>query len=158
MFFNVLPPDSEAALFIGSTSGARFEGDLPKTGHYRIRVFLLRAAARRDETAQYRLDIRLAGGADASSASNRGDFADGFAGGPDSWEVAGLARGDTLNVRATPAPQASAVSELEEGAVVRNLGCKPVDGQRWCHVASMEDRHIKGWVAGRYLREASYQP
>jgi len=52
-YFNVLPPGSEEALFIGSTSGNRYEGTLPATGDYAVRLYLMRSAARRGETATY---------------------------------------------------------------------------------------------------------
>jgi hypothetical protein len=67
LYFNVLPPGSEEALFVGSTSGDHFEGSLPKSGDYRIRVYLMRAAARRHEAASYRLDIRIEGETRAQS-------------------------------------------------------------------------------------------
>jgi hypothetical protein len=41
---------------------------------------------------------------------------------------------------------------------MRNLGCRMSGEQRWCQVARPEDPGTKGWVAGRYLRESSYQP
>lgn len=62
-YFNVLPPASETALFIGSTSGKEWKGTLPTDGDYSIRVYLMRNAARRDETAEYTLSIRIAAGA-----------------------------------------------------------------------------------------------
>lgn len=158
LYFNVLSPGSEEALFVGSTTGDHFEGELPRSGDYRIRVYLMRAAARRDESAHYRLDIRIEGAPRKQVSDSGGDFADGFAGGPDYWQVTGLARGDTLNLRAGPSPQDRMVDELEEGDVLRNLGCKRVDDQRWCRVARPDDDRIMGWVAGRYLRESSYQP
>ncbi|TCT21363.1 SH3 domain-containing protein [Thiobaca trueperi] len=65
---------------------------------------------------------------------------------------------DTLNLRAGPSFQDRAIDELNEGDVVRNLGCKRVDGQRWCQVARSDDDRTRGWVAGRSLRESSYQP
>ena len=58
-YFNVLPPGSETALFVGSTSGERFEGTLPADGVYRIRVYLMRSAARRNESTSYALDVGL---------------------------------------------------------------------------------------------------
>jgi hypothetical protein len=64
--FNVLPPGSETALFVGSTSGERFEGILPADGVYRIRVYLMRSAARRGESTSYTLDVRVAGDAKGS--------------------------------------------------------------------------------------------
>ena len=38
-------------------SGDQFEGTLPAGGDYKIRVYLMRNAARRDETAKYRLEM-----------------------------------------------------------------------------------------------------
>jgi hypothetical protein len=45
-YFNVLPPGSEEAIFIGSTSGNDFSGQLAASGEYTIRVYLMRNAAR----------------------------------------------------------------------------------------------------------------
>jgi hypothetical protein len=51
-YFNILAPGgTEAALFNGSTSGNQYEGTLPATGDYRVRVYLMGEAARRGETA-----------------------------------------------------------------------------------------------------------
>jgi hypothetical protein len=61
-YFNVLPPGSETALFIGSTSGNHYAGELPADGLYTIRVYLMRSAARRNETATYTLDVGVKGG------------------------------------------------------------------------------------------------
>ncbi len=61
-YFNVLPPGSEEALFIGQVAGAHFEGKLPKDGDYTIRVYLVRAAARRSESAKYTLTVKVTGG------------------------------------------------------------------------------------------------
>ena len=59
-YFNIMAPDeSEVAFFIGSRDGNRFEGVLPATGDYTIRVYLMRNAARRGETANYRLDVAI---------------------------------------------------------------------------------------------------
>lgn len=60
-YFNVLPPGSETALFVGSTSGERFEGTLPVDGVYRIRVYLMRSAARRNASTSYALDVGVSG-------------------------------------------------------------------------------------------------
>jgi hypothetical protein len=60
-YFNVLPPGSVEALFIGSTSGNRFEGPLPADGEYTIRVYLMRSAARRNESASYTLEVGVTG-------------------------------------------------------------------------------------------------
>jgi hypothetical protein len=60
-YFNVLPPSSEAAMFIGSSSGNRFAAMLPMEGEYTIRVYLMRAAARRNAASRYTLGIALTG-------------------------------------------------------------------------------------------------
>ena len=46
---------------IDSNGNMRFTGRLPWSGPYEIRISLERDAVRRNETAYYRLDIRLAG-------------------------------------------------------------------------------------------------
>ena len=61
LYFNVTAPGEDSALFIGSTSGNRFEGELPKNGEYVIRVYLMGPAAKRGENAAYTLDIGIAG-------------------------------------------------------------------------------------------------
>ncbi len=59
-YFNILAPgETEAAIFIGSVKGNRFKGILPSNGEYTIRVYLMRSAARRDETGNYKLDISI---------------------------------------------------------------------------------------------------
>jgi hypothetical protein len=57
-YFNIIAPGKESeAMFIGSTSGNQFEGPLPASGDYKIRVYMMRSAARRDEVANYRLEM-----------------------------------------------------------------------------------------------------
>lgn len=71
-YFNVLPPGSEEAIFIGSTAGNRFEGPLPTDGLYTIRVYLMRNAARRNEVANYTLDIGIKGDSAAAGEPRAG--------------------------------------------------------------------------------------
>ncbi|MBR8829507.1 MAG: hypothetical protein DSM107014_16695 [Gomphosphaeria aponina SAG 52.96 = DSM 107014] len=59
-YFNVIAPGEDSAMFIGSTEGNRFEGNLPKDGDYTIRVYLMRSAAREEETANYSMEIGIA--------------------------------------------------------------------------------------------------
>ena len=70
-YFNVLAPDSDQALFVGSDAadGSRFTAELPKDGEYSIRVYLIRAAARRNETANYTLNVAIAGGSTVAAAA-----------------------------------------------------------------------------------------
>lgn len=71
-YFNVLPPGSQEAIFVGSVSGGNFSGTLPADGTYTLRVYLMRAAARRSETADVKLavDLRSKAPAMAATASN----------------------------------------------------------------------------------------
>jgi len=69
-YFNVIAPGEDSAMFIGSTEGNRFEGDLPKDGDYTIRVYLMRSAAREEEAANYSLEIGIADKQGASSTNN----------------------------------------------------------------------------------------
>jgi hypothetical protein len=60
-YFNVMPPGSDTAIFIGSTSGNRYEGTLPASGDYTVRFYLMRNAARRNETATYTIKFDVSG-------------------------------------------------------------------------------------------------
>jgi hypothetical protein len=83
-YFNVIPPDEEnVAVFIGSTSGNSYSGQLDLDGDWKIRVYLMRAAARRDETANYSLTVSVTGTPDASKARAVNDF------GPSEWDARG---------------------------------------------------------------------
>jgi hypothetical protein len=67
-YFNVLPPGSEAAIHIDSRAGIAFSTDLKSSGEYTIRVYLMRNAARRNESTNYTLDIGISGDQKKSSA------------------------------------------------------------------------------------------
>lgn len=58
-YFNLLRDGSDEALHIGSTSGSRYQGMLPSAGDYRIRVYLMRSAARRNASAMYQVTLRV---------------------------------------------------------------------------------------------------
>lgn len=67
-YFNVLPPGSNGeAIFIGSSGGTHWTGNLPLDGEYRVRVYLMRSAARRNETASYALTINITGTSQTSA-------------------------------------------------------------------------------------------
>ena len=60
-YFNVLPPGSkDVAMYVGQT-GEDFKGLLPTDGDYTIRVYLVRAAARRNESSNYTLTVSVTG-------------------------------------------------------------------------------------------------
>ncbi len=145
-YFNITPAGAEAAVFIGSAQGNVAGVPLAGSGEYLIRVYLVRAAARRGETARYSLAVSL----------GPPDFADGLAGGPDYWQVRGLASGG-LNVRAGPATRYPAVSVLRNGNVLQNRGCRLTGTERWCSIRATGSG-VTGWVAGQYLGEAAPPP
>ncbi|WP_137112644.1 SH3 domain-containing protein [Rhodobacter sp. SY28-1] len=143
LYFNVLPRGSDEAIFIGSTSGNVADIPIPAAGVYIVRVYLMRNAARRDEGADYALGIGLSGG----------DFADGLAGGPDWWKVAGLSAG-ALNIRSGPDTRFPVVGKAQNGEVMQNRGCRLTRGTRWCSVR-VDGSGVSGWVAGKFLVEAA---
>lgn len=71
-YFNVLAPGEEnVAFFIGSNEGNHFEGNLPESGDYTVRIYLMRSAARRGESANYSLEIAIAAADDVPSEADR---------------------------------------------------------------------------------------
>lgn len=56
-YFNITAPGADAALFVGSTSGASAKVKIPSSGDYTVQVYLMRNAARRNETSAYTLTI-----------------------------------------------------------------------------------------------------
>jgi len=146
-YFNITPTGSDTALFIGSTSGDVADISLPAAADYTIRVYLMRSAARRSERSDYSLAIGIGGP----------DFADGLAGGPDFWRVAGVGGGDALNVRAGPSTRYAVVSKLRNGDVLENRGCRMSGTERWCQIRTVGSG-VMGWVAGRYLAESAPPP
>jgi len=60
-YFNVLPPGSaDVAMHIGQDGGP-YTGMLPTDGDYKVRVYLMRNAARRNEASDYTLTISVTG-------------------------------------------------------------------------------------------------
>ncbi|MBP5987106.1 MAG: hypothetical protein KA538_07960 [Azonexus sp.] len=60
-YFNIIPPGVDEAMFIGNLSGGRFKRLLPVDGIYTVRTYLMRAAARRNESSKYSLHMELGG-------------------------------------------------------------------------------------------------
>ncbi|WP_082836042.1 hypothetical protein [Croceicoccus bisphenolivorans] len=59
-YFNLIEPgETDVAIFNGSMGENMFEGAAAKSGDYRVRVYMMRSAARREETADYRLEINV---------------------------------------------------------------------------------------------------
>lgn len=60
--FNLIEPGAgDVAHFVGANDGNHFEGELAQSGDQTIRVYLYRSAARRGETARYRLKVGITG-------------------------------------------------------------------------------------------------
>ena len=92
--------------------------------------------------------------------------------GPDYWRVHGVESGSVLNIRKEPNWQSEKIGELpHDGQCIKSLKCvggltyeeftnlSEVEKEkilkerpRWCYI---EYKGVKGWVAGRYLREGS---
>ena len=69
-YFNILAPgENEVAMFNSSMGENRYLGILPKSGDYKIRVYMMRSAARRNEVANYRLEMTITGASDRSASS-----------------------------------------------------------------------------------------
>jgi hypothetical protein len=72
-YFNVLPPGSnDVGIYAGSTGGNAWSGVLPADGEYKLRVYLMRSAARRNESASYTLTVGVTGSAGAAAPSPLG--------------------------------------------------------------------------------------
>ncbi len=151
-YFNILGPGGGEALFNGSISGDFADIIVPGSGDYVVQVYLMRNAARRNEQARFTLRIEVTGGRPIAPPSP--DFADGLAGGPDFFQVAGISRGDALNIRTRPSAQSPIVTRVVNGEILRNGGCRMTGQTRWCRV-SRPDGSNAGWAAGRFLIEAS---
>jgi hypothetical protein len=85
-YFNVMPPGADSAIFIGSTSGNEFSADLTTAGEYTIRVYLMRSAARRNESVNYTLDVGISGGEKKSGAAVAPVASNA---GPAQWDASG---------------------------------------------------------------------
>jgi hypothetical protein len=72
--------------------------------------------------------------------------------------VNGIATGDLLNVRVRPSPGARIVARLDNGALVKKLGCEDVSGNQWCKVQTIDSPQQTGWAAGRYLTDLGEEP
>ena len=58
-YFNVLPPGSTGeAIFVGSSEGNHFKGELPSDGDYTIRVYLMGGAKDSGKPVNYTLESR----------------------------------------------------------------------------------------------------
>lgn len=72
-YFNLMAPgETVVAFFNGSLGENAYVGQLPETGDYTIRVYQMRSAARRGETANYTLTVEITA-SDPSGESGGGE-------------------------------------------------------------------------------------
>jgi uncharacterized protein YraI len=122
-----------------------FSGVLPETGVYEVVVYMVRAAARRDEVAPYAIEIDLLQPTDA----NDPDAAERF------FQVRTRSAGGHLNVHTGPAIDAPRLGRFNNGAVLRDIGgCAEHGGREWCEVMAYEGG-LAGWAAREFLAPVS---
>ncbi len=155
-YFNILAPgENEVAMFNGSMSQNQYEGVAPESGDYKIRVYMMRSAARRNEVANYRLEM-IIGGEQPPAASQDGESAADVPaapedGGPRNWEVTGVS--DALNLREQPSTAARTISQYTPGTILHNLGCLRAENRVWCDVQELRGGP-RGYVAAEFLAPA----
>jgi hypothetical protein len=146
-YFNILPPGSNGeALFVGSSAGNHFKGELPADGVYTVRVYLMGAAKSENKEVSYTLKVNI-GAAQGGSASSSGKPAH-FE--PGSYaEIVGV-KGE-LNLLSGPAMSEQTIGHVGKGRLVQVLKCEPNDGL-WCEVEAHSDKSVHGWVKGQNLK------
>lgn len=61
-YFNVFAPgNSSEAVFNGSMTGNEYSANLKKSGNYTVQVYMMRSAARRNETCRYTISFEITG-------------------------------------------------------------------------------------------------
>jgi hypothetical protein len=71
-YMNVYEPGADSAVHIGSTVGNEFAANPTKAGAYKIQVYLMRNAARRNETCKYSISFEVTGTAGAGRTAAAG--------------------------------------------------------------------------------------
>jgi len=70
-YFNILKPrENEEAMYNSSMGENQFEGVLPESGDYKVRVYMMRSAARDNQVANYRLEMIITDQGKQSSDTN----------------------------------------------------------------------------------------
>jgi len=76
-YFNIFVPGKgpgDEAMFIGSNKGNHYEGTVPADGKYTVQVYLIRSAARRNEKANYSLEISIDAADKAQKSTDETDY------------------------------------------------------------------------------------
>lgn len=153
-YFNVYAPGrgpGDEALANSSMTGGpvldlnEFSGTLTETGVYEVVVYMVRAAARRDESAPYAIELDLLHPTDADDP----DAAERY------FQVRTRSAGGHLNVHTGPSVEAPRVGRYNNGAVLRDIGgCTEAEGREWCEVMAYEGG-LAGYVARDFLAAVS---
>jgi hypothetical protein len=61
-YMNVSEPGADSAVHIGSSAGNEYAANLAASGDYKIQLYLMRNAARRNETCKFSITFEAAGG------------------------------------------------------------------------------------------------
>jgi hypothetical protein len=70
-YFNVLPPGSSGeAIFVGSSAGNHFQGELPSDGDYILRVYLMGGAKDSGKPVDYTLKVAIKSSSSASNSAS----------------------------------------------------------------------------------------
>jgi hypothetical protein len=110
-YFNLLEPGStDVAVYNSSMNGQRYNGTTNQSGTYTIRVYQLRATARRGETASYRMTVSISGAAASGTAPSHR---------PADALVSGTPYHATASIRCRASAGAS-MSSCKAGVVRRN--------------------------------------
>ncbi|AOY00241.1 hypothetical protein [Jeongeupia sp. USM3] len=76
VYFNILPADSDAALYNGSINGSHASVTLPHDGNYTVRVYQMGGAASSGKTSAYTLAIGITGPQPAAGKAGAGNTVD----------------------------------------------------------------------------------
>jgi hypothetical protein len=60
-YFNIVSPGSNEAMFVGPTVGLQAKVVLPTDGAYLVETYLMRSAARRNESSSYTMSVAVTG-------------------------------------------------------------------------------------------------
>jgi hypothetical protein len=67
-YMNVWAPGSDSAAFVGSVTGNEYSANLIASGNYAVQVYLMRNAARRNESCRFSLTVEITGAPGGVSA------------------------------------------------------------------------------------------
>jgi len=145
-YFNILSPgNDDRVIFLGSSAGYNFKGELPADGVYTIRLYLMGNAKDSNQTVSYTLKVNIANGQNRSNskAIKASDF-------PQDSYVEIISKGQ-LNLLSEPSMGESTAGQVSEGRLMQVQKCESNDGL-WCLVQAHNDANLRGWVKAQNLR------